>query len=52
VLLADGYIKNVQGDNEVYYEKRIGDIWVGRLKSNLKSNPENILQPYFAPPVL
>jgi hypothetical protein len=30
--LADGYIKKVQGENEVYYAQRIGDIWIGRRK--------------------
>jgi hypothetical protein len=33
--LADGYIKKVQGENEVYYAQRIGDIWIGRRKVDL-----------------
>ena len=51
-LLAERYVKKIQGDNEVYYAKRAGDIWIGRLKSNLKTDPENVLQSYFPPPGL
>nr|WP_199083414.1 hypothetical protein [Pedobacter sp. ASV19] len=29
-LLNDGYMKKVQRENEVYYAKRLGDIWIGR----------------------
>jgi hypothetical protein len=30
--LNDGYIKKVQSENEIYYKKRLGDIWIGRRK--------------------
>lgn len=32
-LLNDGYVKKVQRENEVYYAKRLGDIWIGRRKN-------------------
>jgi hypothetical protein len=32
-LINDGYEKKVQNENEVYYAKRIGDIWIGRCKA-------------------
>ena len=31
-LLNEGNIKKVQGDDEVYYSYRHGDIWIGRYK--------------------
>lgn len=31
-LLAGGYVKKETDENVCYYAKRIGDIWVGRLK--------------------
>jgi len=32
-LLNDGFVKKVQRENEVYYAKRLGDIWIGRSKN-------------------
>jgi hypothetical protein len=49
-LLAGGYIKKVQGSGEVYYAKRLGDIWIGRYKSKVDIGVRNTTQDYFAPP--
>jgi len=49
-LIADGFERKTQGENEIYYTQRVGDIWIGRLKGKLAEDPENIIQPYFAPP--
>jgi len=50
-LLEDGFIKKVQNNDEIYYSKRIGDIWIGRRKGKFTNETKSILQPYFAPPV-
>ncbi len=34
-LLKDGYVRKTQGNNEVYYSQRIGDMWIGRKKEHL-----------------
>lgn len=31
-LQADGYVRKQHGDDTVYYTKRLGKIWIGRLK--------------------
>ena len=49
-LIADGFVRKVQGDNEVYYAQRAGDIWIGRRKDSLTNKDKNIIQSYFAPP--
>jgi hypothetical protein len=50
-LLADGYIRKVQRGNQVYYSKRIGDIWIGRRKGQTDNEVKSSLQGYFAPPL-
>jgi hypothetical protein len=32
-LLSDGYVKKVQNKDEMYYAKRLGDMWIGRRKT-------------------
>jgi hypothetical protein len=49
-LLADGYAKKEQGEGEIYYSKRVGDIWIGRRKGSINSDSKNITQSYYAPP--
>jgi len=49
-LLADGYVKKEQGEGEVYYAKRVGDIWIGRRKGSMVNETRSVLQTYFAPP--
>ena len=49
-LTADGFERKVQGENEVYYTQRVGDIWIGRLKDTMASNNKKVIQSYFAPP--
>jgi len=34
-LLNDGYVKKVQNENEIYYAKRLGDLWIGRRKPSI-----------------
>jgi len=50
-LLSDGYVKKIQGDNQIYYSKRVGDIWIGRRKGNLNNAIKSSVQGYFAPPI-
>ena len=33
-LLNEGYIKKDSGENGFYYAKKIGDLWVGRMKKS------------------
>jgi hypothetical protein len=33
-LLRDGYEKKVQNKDEIYYAKRLGDMWIGRRKNS------------------
>ncbi|MFD0793461.1 hypothetical protein ACFQZX_07510 [Mucilaginibacter litoreus] len=49
-LFADGYIRKVQDDGNVYFTKRIGDIWIGRRKGILDNNVNVIKQGYYPPP--
>jgi hypothetical protein len=51
-LLADGYIRKQQGDGLIYYAKRYGDIWIGRLKDAKRGNAKDVIQDYFAPPTV
>ena len=32
-LLKEGFIKKTQNKNEIYYAQRVGDLWMGRIKS-------------------
>lgn len=48
--LLDGYIKKTQNGNEIYYAKRIGDIWIGRIRPmerNTKEISPSKVQPYY-----
>jgi hypothetical protein len=49
-LLADGYSRQGQGDETIYYAKRLGDIWIGRRKDAVNSNVRDVMQGYFSPP--
>jgi hypothetical protein len=50
ILLADGYRAKVQQGTEVYYAKKVGDIWIGRRRGRVTSNSKGVVQSYFAPP--
>jgi hypothetical protein len=49
-LLADGYVRKVQGDGEAYYTKRIGDEWIGRRKGAIDDKSKSRTWTYQAPP--
>jgi hypothetical protein len=51
-LLADGYVRKEQSDGTVYYAKRYGDIWIGRLKDAKRGNVKDVMQGYYAPPTV
>ncbi|WP_428330579.1 hypothetical protein [Mucilaginibacter sp.] len=46
-LFADGYAKMVQEDGTAYYNKRIGDIWIGRRRGLMNEDSKNVMQEYY-----
>jgi hypothetical protein len=49
-LIGEGFIRKEASDNEVYFAKRVGDIWMGRPRGQINSSSKNVVQSYFAPP--
>ena len=49
-LLTKGFIKKIQNKTQVFFSKKIGDIWIGRRKSTKSEKTEQIIQGYFPPP--
>lgn len=49
-LIDEDFIRKEAGRNEIYYAKRVGDIWMGRRKGQITSNSKSVVQSYFAPP--